>query len=260
MHLPESHRGDLLGVDGGLLAGSVCRPVLCCLESPIPGPTSIRRMQSRQIGASVLQLSPQREYELVVTDGGAEVDSHRQTTLIEAPRDGESGTPGDVEDASERRDREELCEVHRCGAVRAHRPDERRRLSCRGGQDDVDAREMIGEGVAESVQFRQDTQEFDGCHAPPRPHDLCSHRFEHVRIEVFSIAQEPGQMCPGDRAEDGADPPDLFGGPRTHDTMPYCRQHLSGIRRGLHVMNRLGFRSYLLPCPASAGWADSRPA
>ncbi|PWD44553.1 hypothetical protein ACN93_03895 [Gordonia paraffinivorans] len=50
-------------------------------------------MQSRQIGASVLQLFPQREYELVVTDGGAEVDSHRQTTLIEAPRDGESGTP-----------------------------------------------------------------------------------------------------------------------------------------------------------------------
>ncbi|GLJ62025.1 hypothetical protein GCM10017576_21550 [Microbacterium barkeri] len=85
------------------------------------------------------------------------------------------------------------------------------------------------------MQFRQDTQEFDGCHAPPRPHDLCSHRFEHIRIEAFSIAQEPGQMCHGDRAEDGADPPDLFGGPHTHDTMPYCRQHLSGIRRGLHV-------------------------
>ena len=26
------------------------------------------------------------------------------------------------------------------------------------------------------------------------------------------------------------------------------------------TMNRPGFRSYLLPCPASAGWADSRPA
>src|SRR5690606_2751202 len=25
-------------------------------------------------------------------------------------------------------------------------------------------------------------------------------------------------------------------------------------------VNRPGFRSYLLPCPASAGWADSRPA
>src|SRR5690606_11493345 len=26
------------------------------------------------------------------------------------------------------------------------------------------------------------------------------------------------------------------------------------------TLNRPGFRSYLLPCPASAGWADSRPA
>ena len=27
-----------------------------------------------------------------------------------------------------------------------------------------------------------------------------------------------------------------------------------------NTVNRPGFRSYLLPCPASAGWADSRPA
>ena len=32
------------------------------------------------------------------------------------------------------------------------------------------------------------------------------------------------------------------------------------LARIFRKVNRPGFRSYLLPCPASAGWADSRPA